>query len=91
MEFLNDYISIIAVVASLCVGYVVKDWIPNQQVNKFIPAISALTGVVVLLWDANWVATPQLIVAGMLSGLAATGMYEQFKNVINKKNEAAVE
>lgn len=84
MEFLNDYISIIAVVASLCVGYVVKDLVPNQQVNRFIPAISALTGVFVLLWDAGWVATPQLVVAGMLSGLAATGMYEQFKNVINK-------
>lgn len=84
MEFLNDYISIIAVVASLCVGYIVHEVIPNKEVNRFIPAISALTGVFVLLWDANWVATPQLIVAGMLSGLAATGMYEQFKNVINK-------
>lgn len=84
MEFLNDYISIIAVVASLCIGYIVKNVIPNDSVNKFIPAISALTGVFILLWDAGWVATPQLIVAGMLSGLAATGMYEQFKNVINK-------
>lgn len=85
MEFLNDYISIIAVVAALCVGYIVHEIIPNKEVNRFIPAISALVGVVVLLWDACWVATPQLIVAGMLSGLAATGMYEQFKNIINKK------
>lgn len=91
MEFLNDYISIIAVVASLCMGYIVKNVIPNKQVNRFIPAISALVGVFVLLWDAGWVATPQLIVAGMLSGLAATGMYEQFKNLINKKTETAAE
>lgn len=89
MEFLNDYIAVIALVAALCVGYVVRNVITNEQVNRFIPAICALTGVVVLLWDANWVATPQLVVAGMMSGIAASGLYDQFKMIIEKKDESA--
>lgn len=89
MEFLNDYIAVIALVAALCVGYVVRNIITNTEVNRFIPAICAITGVVVLLWDANWVATPQLVVAGMMSGIAASGLYDQFKMIIEKKGESA--
>lgn len=89
MEFLNDYIAVIALVAALCVGYVVRNIITNTEVNRFIPAICAFTGVVVLLWDANWAATPQLVVAGMMSGIAASGLYDQFKMIIEKKDESA--
>lgn len=87
MEFLNDYIAIIALVAALCVGYIVRNVIPNEKINKFIPAICAITGVITLLWDNAWAATPQLVIAGMMSGIAATGMYEQFKNIINEKRD----
>ncbi len=86
MEFLNDYIAVIALVAALCVGYVVKNVIPNKEINRFVPAICALTGVIILLWDAGWVATPQLVVAGMMSGIAASGLYDQFKMIIEKKD-----
>ena len=86
MEFINDYISIIALVAALAVGYIIKNIIPNEEVNRFIPLIVAVVGLIVCLWEAGWVATPQTVVMGIVSGLASTGLYEAFKNAIGQLN-----
>lgn len=91
MEFLSEYISVIAFVAALCVGYVVKNIIPNKMVDNFIPAICAAVGVFILVWENGWVATPLLVVSGMLSGLAASGAYDQFKMVLAKWFGSATE
>lgn len=82
MEFITEYISVIGLVAALAVGFIVKNLIPNKEINQYIPLIASITGLVVCLWDANWVATPKVIVTGMISGLASTGLYEAFKNFI---------
>lgn len=82
MEFITEYISMIGLVAALGVGFIVKNLIPNETINKYIPLIAAFVGLIICLWDANWVATPQVIVTGMISGLASTGLYEAFKNFI---------
>lgn len=84
MEFINDYISIIALVAALCVGYIIKNIVPNEEINCFIPLIAAVVGLVICLWEAAWVATPETIVMGVVSGLASTGLYEAFKNFIDQ-------
>ena len=42
MEFISEYISVIALVAALCVGYILKNLVPNEEVNKFIPLIAAV-------------------------------------------------
>lgn len=84
MEFVNDYISIIALVAALAVGYIVKNVIPNDQINRFIPLIAALVGLIICLWEANWAATPEIVVTGVVSGLASTGLYEAFKQFLTK-------
>lgn len=86
MEFINEYISIIALVAALAVGYIIKNLIPNEQINRFIPLIAALVGLVICLWEAGWAATPQTVVMGIVSGLASTGLYEAFKNFIGQLN-----
>ena len=83
MEFITEYISVVGLLAALAVGYIVKNWIPNDSINKYIPAIAAAVGVIVCLWDAGFNATPQVIVAGLVSGLASTGLYEQFKNIVS--------
>lgn len=82
MEFITEYISVVGLVGALGVGYVVKNLIPNKEINNYIPAIAAFVGLLICLWDANWIATPQVIVTGMISGLASTGLYEAFKNFI---------
>lgn len=84
MEFISEYISGIALVAALCVGYILKNLVPNEGVNKFIPLIAALTGLVICLWEAGWVAAPEIVVTGIVSGLASTGLYEAFKNFIGQ-------
>lgn len=84
MEFISEYISIIALVAALCVGYILKNLVPNDEVNKFIPLIAALVGLVICLWEAQWVATPETVVMGVVSGLASTGLYEAFKQFIGQ-------
>lgn len=91
MEFISEYISVIALVAALCVGYILKNMVPNDEVNKFIPLIAAVVGLVICLWEANWVATPETIVIGVVSGLASTGLYEAFKNFIGQLKVATTE
>ena len=83
MDFITEYISLIGLVGALAVGFIVKNLIPNEDINRFIPLIAAVVGLVICLWDAGWVATPQVIVSGMISGLASTGLYEAFKNLID--------
>ena len=83
MEFLNDYLVLIVVGICLCVGYVIKNLIPTDAVNKFIPLIMALLGVGLNIW-LNWALTPEILLGGLLSGLASTGLYEVFHQFINK-------
>lgn len=84
MDFISEYISVIALVAALCVGYILKNLVPNEEVNKFIPLIAAVVGLVICLWEAQWVATPETVVMGIVSGLASTGLYEAFKQFIGQ-------
>ena len=84
MEFISEYISVIALVAALCVGYILKNLVPNEEVNKFIPLIAAVVGMVICLWEAEWIATPETVVMGIVSGLASTGLYEAFKQFIGQ-------
>lgn len=83
MDFITEYISLIGLVGALAAGFIVKNLIPNESINRFIPLIAAVVGLVICLWDAGWVATPQVVVSGMISGLASTGLYEAFKNLID--------
>ena len=81
LSFISDFISPIALVLCLCVGYVIKHLVPNEEVNRWIPLIAAVLGVAVVAW-ATWSLTPETVVAGLVSGLASTGLYEAFRNLI---------
>ena len=84
MEFLNDYIVLAVVGICLCVGYIIKNVIPGDAVNKFIPLIMGLLGVAVNAWISTGIG-PEIILGGLVSGLASTGMYELFAQFIKKK------
>ena len=45
----------------------------------------AVLGIVLNIW-LNMAFTPEILLGGMVSGLASTGLYEAFKNLISKKN-----
>ena len=86
LTVLTQYFSIVVVGICLCVGYVIKnslDFIPN----KYIPLIMLILGLVInVLTNLNGI-NAEVILTGMLSGLASTGQYEMFKNSINQEDK----
>ncbi len=85
MEALNNYMVLIVVAVCLCVGYVLKHLIPTDKINPFIPLIMAALGTFMNMWISGFKITPEILLGGMISGLASTGLYEAFKQFIEKK------
>ena len=82
MEFLNDYMIPAIIGICLMVGYIVKHWVKDVD-NKIIPTLCAVLGVVVALW-MNWGnITPEVVLSGLASGLASTGLHQAFKQLLN--------
>ncbi len=84
MEFLQDYVVVIVLGICLCVGYIIKHVIPGEAINRFIPLIMGVLGVGLNIWITLSV-TPAVVLGGLVSGLASTGMHEAFKQIIKKK------
>lgn len=84
MEFLNDYIVLLVVGICLCVGYVIKHVVPSDGVNRFIPLTMAVLGVLINTWLNGWMITPEVLLGGLASGLASTGMHQLFTQFINR-------
>ena len=87
IEFLQDYIVLIVVGICLCVGYILKNVVTTEKVNRFIPLIMGLLGIALNVWVNAFTFTPEVLLGGLFSGLASTGLYELFKNLINRKDE----
>ena len=88
MDIINtmftDYISVLTMVICVCVGYVVKHFVPGDMINRFIPLIAAVLGVAISVWSAM-AFTPQVLAVGLVSGLASTGLYEMVDQFILAK------
>ena len=84
MEFLTEYSVPVIVGICLCVGFILKNVIATDKINKFIPLIVTVIGVVVNAWLNAWTVTPEILLSGMFSGLASTGMHQLFKQFIEK-------
>lgn len=87
MEFLNDYIVLIVMGICLCVGYMIKHVVPSEKINKYIPLIMGVLGVGVNVWLNAFSLTPEILLGGLASGLASTGMHQVFKQFIEKDGE----
>lgn len=78
ISMINNYFIPAVVVMSLCIGYILRNWMPTD--NKWIPTIlffvGAISGVVVS--GFNFTA----IVSGAVSGLAAVGLNQAFKQAL---------
>lgn len=78
ISMINNYFIPAVVVLSLCIGYILRNWMPTD--NKWIPTIlffvGAISGVVVS--GLNFTA----IVSGTVSGLAAVGLNQAFKQAL---------
>lgn len=87
LSFLIESVNVVVLGICLCVGYVIKSIWNNNDFNKFIPLIMLVLGTILnVLANLNGI-TLEVILCGMFSGLASTGLYEMFKNLINKESE----
>lgn len=80
LSFVTNYISPIILIACLGIGYTLHT-LNNKILNSFIPIISATLGIITAVWSLGTFDLPTFV-TGMISGLAATGMYEAFKNIL---------
>lgn len=85
ISVLSQYFDIIVVGICLCVGYMIKtgfDKIPN----KYIPLIVGILGLIIkVAMSINIGINAEIVLSGLFSGLASTGLYEAFKNLIGKE------
>ena len=86
LSFLQEYVIAIVLALCLCVGYILKHLIPTDKINKFIPLIMGALGTVLNVWINGWVFTPTIILGGLFSGLASTGLHQVFVKLIKPDN-----
>lgn len=78
ISIINNYFIPVVVVFCLCVGYILKNWLPTD--NKWIPTILFVVGVVSGIIASG--VTFEAVVAGAVSGLASVGLNQAFKQAL---------
>lgn len=84
LTFLNEYLVLVIVGICVCIGYIIKTSF-NKINNKYIPLIMGILGCVLNVW-LNGDINPQIILGGLASGLASTGLHEVYVNLIKQNN-----
>lgn len=85
ISFFNDYVVLVVLGICLCVGYILKHVVPSKKINKFIPLLVGVLGVILNVWLNDWTFTPEILLGGLASGLASTGLHQAFTNLINQE------
>jgi hypothetical protein len=66
------------------VGYILKHLVTTDKIDRWIPLFMGLLGVALNIWiQATF--TPAVLLGGLFSGLASTGLHQVFKQLISKK------
>ena len=82
MENFENYLVAAVMLICLCVGYVIKHLVPSGKLDRFIPLIMAALGIFLNVWMNCFAFTPGILLGGLASGLASTGMHQTFKQFI---------
>lgn len=84
INFLFDYINPIILGICLMVGFVLKTAF-DKFPNKYIPLSALCMGTIIsILINFSSGINAEVILGGMISGLASTGLYEMLRNLLNK-------
>lgn len=83
IDFIDSMIMPIITAACLCIGYVMKKWLPTD--DKWIPTVLLILGAIsgLILFGVDY----EGIVKGMVSGLAAVGLHQVFKQHLKIETE----
>ena len=88
MEFINDifgsYVVVVVLGICLCAGYIIKHLVSTDKINRYIPLIMGSLGVVLNVW-INMTFSPEVILGGLVSGLASTGAHQVLKQILKKE------
>ena len=82
LSFLTDYVIPVITGICLCVGWILKRWITDTG-HKYIPTVCAILGAALAVWMSREL-TPAVLLQGMFSGLAATGLHQAFRQVLGE-------
>lgn len=91
LGFLLDYVNPVILGICLLVGYVIKTAIPIIK-NRYIPLSALVMGTIIaLIINLGKDINAEVILGGMISGLASTGLYEMLRNLIDKDGKKEIE
>lgn len=82
LTFLMELVNPIILGICLLVGYVLKtafDWFPNKYIPLMALSIGTILAIIIYLQSG---INAQIILGGMTSGLASTGLYEMLRNLL---------
>ncbi|MFA9378405.1 MAG: phage holin family protein [Lachnotalea sp.] len=85
--FLMQYIDLVTLGICLCVGFAIKQaftWLDN----KYIPLSMLILGTFIAIFSHLGEVSASVILSGMISGLASTGLYEMMRNLLNKEGSS---
>ncbi|WP_033168353.1 phage holin family protein [Clostridium sp. KNHs205] len=82
LDFLLQYINLITLGICLCIGYTFKKI--DKFNNQYIPAVMLLLGTIINVLVNIPNINMAVILGGMISGLASTGLYEAMRNLLEK-------
>ena len=83
ISFLTEYMVPVIVGLCLCAGYIIKHWVKDVD-NKIIPTLCAVLGVLLAVWMSWGNITPEVILSGLVSGLASTGLHQAITQYLNR-------
>lgn len=91
LNFLMDHINPVILGICLLVGYVIKTAIPAIK-NRYIPlAALAMGTIIAILINMSNGINAEVVLDGMISGLASTGFYEMLRNLLKKDGKKETE
>ena len=84
LTFLFEYVDLVTLGICLCVGYALKHAEIFQKFgNQYIPLTMLLTGTVIAIITNMGNVNAAVVLGGMISGLASTGLHEMLRNLLN--------
>lgn len=81
LTFLAEYIVPVILGTCLAIGFILKNLVTTDAINRYIPLIVAVVGVALNVWINN-AFTAEILFGGLISGLASTGLHQLFKQFI---------
>ena len=84
LAYLLDYVNLITLGICLCVSYALKTAFVDFK-NKYIPLTALCLGTAInIVINLGTGINAAVVLGGMISGLASTGLYEMMRNLLDK-------